>query len=43
MLKASDAGILFRAPVAVREEFPDFAAVEDYEALQDLIQRCGET
>lgn len=43
MLKASDTGILFRAPVAVREEFPHFAAVEDYEALEDLIRHCRET
>ena len=42
MLQASDAGILFRAPVAVRDEFPGFAATDDYEALKDLILSCAE-
>ena len=38
MLEAADAGILFRAPDAVREAHPDFAAVEDYRALRDAIE-----
>lgn len=41
MLEAADAGILFRAPVAVRDEFPDFAATDDYETLKDLILNCA--
>ena len=41
MLQAAHAGILFRAPVAVREEFPDFAAVEEFESLRDEILNCA--
>ena len=41
MLQAAHAGILFRAPVAVREEFPDFAAVEEFESLRDAILNCA--
>ncbi len=41
MLRAAHAGILFRAPVAVREEFPDFAAVEEFESLRDAILNCA--
>lgn len=41
MLEAADAGILFRAPVAVRDEFPGFAATDDYETLKDLILNCA--
>ena len=41
MLKAADSGILFRAPEAVRQAHPGFAAVEDYEALKDAIRDCG--
>ena len=41
MLQAAHAGILFRAPVAVREEFPDFAAVEEFEPLRDAILNCA--
>ena len=43
MLKAAHAGILFRAPAAVRQEYPEFAATEDYDALRDLIRNCGES
>ena len=42
MLKAADAGVLFRAPAAVRRAHPGFAAVEDYEALRDAIRNCGQ-
>jgi len=37
MLGAADAGILFRAPAHVREEFPGFPAVDDYDDLLSLI------
>lgn len=43
MLQAADAGILFRAPLAVRDEFPGFPATDDYESLKDLILDCGES
>ena len=43
MLQAADAGILFRAPAAVREEYPEFAATEDYDALRALVRNCGES
>ena len=43
MLKAADAGILFRAPAALRRAHPGFAAVEDYAALSDAIRHCGRT
>lgn len=43
MLQAAHAGILFRAPVAVQEEFPGFEAVEDFEALKHSIRNSGET
>ncbi len=42
MLRAAHAGILFRAPVAVQEEFPGFPAVEDFESLKGAIRDCGE-
>ena len=41
MLEAADAGVLFRAPDAVRDAHPGFAAVEDYDALRSVIQGCG--
>ncbi|MDE0057158.1 MAG: bifunctional phosphoserine phosphatase/homoserine phosphotransferase ThrH [Defluviicoccus sp.] len=41
MLKAADAGILFRAPAALRQAHPGFAAVEDYGALSDAIRDCA--
>lgn len=42
MLQAAHAGILFRAPAAVREEYPEFSAAEDYDGLKELIRNCGE-
>jgi len=38
MLLAADAGFLFRAPPNVRQEFPQFKAVDDYNDLLALIQ-----
>jgi len=37
MLAAADHGFLFHAPDNVRAEFPQFPAVDDYDALRDLI------
>jgi len=34
MLEEADAGILFRAPVNVIEEFPQYPAVESYKELR---------
>jgi phosphoserine/homoserine phosphotransferase len=34
MLEEADAGILFRAPANVIEEFPQYPAVESYEELR---------
>ena len=34
MLEEADAGILFRAPAKVKEEFPQYPAVDSYEALR---------
>jgi phosphoserine/homoserine phosphotransferase len=36
MLAAANIGFLFRAPKAIQEQFPQFAAVEEY---QDLLER----
>ena len=41
MLRAADAGILFRAPDAVRDAYPDFPAVEDYPDLRHAIENGG--
>ena len=41
MLEAADAGILFRAPAAVREAHPAFPAVDGYDALKQAIRACG--
>ena len=41
MLAAADAGILFRAPLLVRKEFPAFPPVDDYDALRKAIRDCG--
>jgi phosphoserine/homoserine phosphotransferase len=38
MLSAADAGILFHAPPNVREQFPQFPAVESYDTL---LQKIG--
>ena len=37
MLEQADAGYFYRAPVNVRTEFPQYAAVDSYTALKDLI------
>lgn len=34
MLEEADTGILFRSPQKVRDEFPQYPAVDDYEALK---------
>ena len=39
MLKAADDGFLFRSPVTVQEEFPQFPALEDYSDLLDHLIR----
>ena len=41
MLEAADDAILFRAPDAVRDAYPGFAAVGDYRALRDAILNRG--
>jgi phosphoserine/homoserine phosphotransferase len=41
MLGAADAGILFRAPQTVRDEFPQFPTAEDYAGLERAILDCG--
>ncbi len=38
MLEEADAGFFFRAPDNVRAEFPQYAAAEDYEQLQSLLE-----
>ncbi len=38
MLKAADVGFLFRAPEKVRQEFPQFKAVDTYPDLLSLIR-----
>lgn len=37
MLAAADRGFLFRAPERVRAEHPEFPAVDDYDALLELL------
>ena len=37
MLEQADAGYFYRAPTNVREEFPQYAAVDSYAALKGLI------
>ncbi len=37
MLRAADAGVLFRAPAKVQHEFPNFPAVERYDELLALL------
>jgi len=39
MIKEADGGIFFRAPDRVKEDFPEFQAVETYEELQELISK----
>lgn len=38
MLGEANAGFLFRAPVAIQKQFPQFKAVETYEELMHLIK-----
>lgn len=38
MLGAANVGILFRAPVAIQQQFPQFRAVEEYADLLKLIR-----
>ncbi len=40
MLAEADLGFLFRAPANVRQQFPQFKAVETYAELLQLIQRA---
>jgi phosphoserine / homoserine phosphotransferase len=40
MLREADVGFLFRAPANVKQQFPQFQAVETYPELMDLI-RCA--
>jgi phosphoserine/homoserine phosphotransferase len=40
MLKEADAGFLFRAPVKVRQEFPQFPAAKTYRELLRLIHKA---
>ncbi len=42
MLEEADAGILFRAPDNVIEEFPQYPAVDSYQALREEICRASE-
>ena len=37
MLDAADAGVWFRAPAGIREQFPSFPACEGYDQLLDAI------
>lgn len=38
MLKEADAGILFRPPPKVREQFPQYPIAEDYDTVRRLIE-----
>jgi phosphoserine/homoserine phosphotransferase len=40
MLMEADTGIFFRAPLSIREQFPQFKAVESYEDLMRLIREA---
>ncbi|MGE5737243.1 MAG: bifunctional phosphoserine phosphatase/homoserine phosphotransferase ThrH [Acidobacteriota bacterium] len=40
MLTEAHAGILFRAPASVKQQFPQFTAVETYESLLKLIRQA---
>ena len=42
MLMEADVGFLFRAPLAVKQEFPQFQSVDTYEALLQLIRNAME-
>lgn len=43
MLQQAEAGILFKAPQNVIEEFPQYPAVHDYESLKQEILKASET
>ena len=43
MLKQAEAGILFHAPENVIREFPQFPAVQDFDALKKTILQVSET
>jgi len=38
MLEEADAGFFFKAPENVRADYPQYAAAEDYEGLQSLLE-----
>lgn len=40
MLAEAQVGFLFRAPNAVKQQFPHFRAVDDYTVLRELIERA---
>ena len=42
MLMEADVGFLFRAPLPVKQEFPQFQSVDTYEALLQLIRNSME-
>ena len=42
MLAEADVGFLFHAPIKVKEEFPQFQAVDEYQDLQRLIAEASE-
>lgn len=39
MLQEADIGLLFRAPMKVKEQYPQFLAIEEYMHLLDMIKR----
>ena len=41
MLAEADVGFLFHAPIKVKEEFPQFQAVDEYQDLQRLIAEAS--
>jgi len=42
MLEEADAGFFFKAPDNVRADYPQYAAAEDYEGLQSLLETADE-
>jgi phosphoserine/homoserine phosphotransferase len=43
MLHEADAGILFRPPQKVREQFPQYPIAEDYETVKRLIEAFAQS
>ncbi|MEA3427804.1 MAG: bifunctional phosphoserine phosphatase/homoserine phosphotransferase ThrH [Thermodesulfobacteriota bacterium] len=43
MLKEADTGILFRPPDNVKNEFPEFLALSNYDQLKNIIQKILKT